>query len=426
MSRLAATFLAVWMGAGPISAQETNTQTETVTRWRQLGGRGSVRGSLWSSSRTLDDRGLLLGIALWGEASPRLGSRARLFVEGWIAAPDLSDPGNVDGELREIYVDTRLGPVDLRVGKQIVAWGRADGLNPTDNLTPRDFTRLMPDDDDQRVGMPGLRATAYLGSMSFSALWLGRFEGHEFPFPAMTSIELVKRQPDNEAEQFAVKLERVGGTADWSVSYFVGFDQLPDLAMKGSPGDGTRVAVDLAHHRVHVFGADATGVVGRFGVRAEAAYTLTEDRQGADPEIKNPAFLLVCGADRTFFAYLYINVQYVFRAVNDFASPDLVPDPARRQVAVQLATISHQLRPRQHGATFRISNKWRHETLEAAAEAVFLASPRQTVIRPRVSYAVTDRWKVLVGGELFRGASSTLFGQLRQNSTFYTEIQFGF
>jgi hypothetical protein len=39
-------------------------------------------------------------------------------------------------DLREAYVNAYLGPLDLRIGQQIIVWGRADALNPTNNLTP--------------------------------------------------------------------------------------------------------------------------------------------------------------------------------------------------------------------------------------------------------------------------------------------------
>ncbi len=38
-------------------------------------------------------------------------------------------------KLREAYVNAYIGPLDLRFGKQIIVWGRADGINPTNNLT---------------------------------------------------------------------------------------------------------------------------------------------------------------------------------------------------------------------------------------------------------------------------------------------------
>ena len=70
------------------------------------------------------------------------------------------------GELREAFVDVRLGRLDLRAGRQIIAWGRADGVNPTDNLSGQDLTLLVPDDDDRRLGTTAVRASYYVGDVS--------------------------------------------------------------------------------------------------------------------------------------------------------------------------------------------------------------------------------------------------------------------
>jgi hypothetical protein len=64
-------------------------------------------------------------------------------------------------DLREAYVNAYVGPVDLRLGKQIIVWGRADALNPTNNLTPVDFRIRSPLEDDIRLGNVGARAPAH-------------------------------------------------------------------------------------------------------------------------------------------------------------------------------------------------------------------------------------------------------------------------
>src|SRR5262249_54766607 len=48
-----------------------------------------------------------------------------------------------------------LGHLDLELGRQKLAWGRTDGVNPTDNLTPRDWTDPL---DEQRLSPWALRA----------------------------------------------------------------------------------------------------------------------------------------------------------------------------------------------------------------------------------------------------------------------------
>lgn len=47
--------------------------------------------------------------------------------------------------LREAYVDSTLGPVDLRLGKQQVVWGTADGIKLLDIINPTDFRHLSQD-----------------------------------------------------------------------------------------------------------------------------------------------------------------------------------------------------------------------------------------------------------------------------------------
>ena len=55
-------------------------------------------------------------------------------------------------DIREAYLNLNLGKFDFRVGEQIVLWGRADGFNPTNNVTPQDFCVFSPEEDDKRLG----------------------------------------------------------------------------------------------------------------------------------------------------------------------------------------------------------------------------------------------------------------------------------
>lgn len=402
---------------GALASALWGQEQSAVRRW--LRPRVSLRSALWSSSRALDDRGPLAGAVLWGDLNPRLASWADLKLAGWAGAGELV--GGSDGSLREFYGGFRVGAVDLIIGKQIIAWGRADALNPTDNLTPEDRTLLVEEEDDQKIGVTAARASAYLGKVAVTAIWLADFRGHTLPFTAPPDgVALVRRSPEGEAEQGAVRVEQSGGSVDWSVSYFTGFDLTPDLAFQQMGDSSARII--LEHHRVHVIGIDAATAAGRYGVRAEAAWILTEDRDGRNSEIKNPTLYAIVGADRTFGEYLNINVQYLFRWVHNFSPPDQVTDPAARDAARLLAEVTQQLERTQHGFTFRISNKWWHETLEAEVAGVVVSPKWQAGVSPRISYAVTDRWRLVAGADLLGGGDGTLFHTLRKNSAAFLEV----
>ena len=84
-------------------------------------------------------------------------------------------------DLREAYVNTYLGPLDLRIGQQIIVWGRADALNPTNNLTPLDFRIHSPIEDDIRIGNAGVRAFLRFAPFRLEGVWMPLYLPTELP-----------------------------------------------------------------------------------------------------------------------------------------------------------------------------------------------------------------------------------------------------
>ncbi len=62
----------------------------------------------------------------------------------------------------------------------------------------------------------------------------------------------------------------------------------------------------------------------------------------------------------------------------------------------------------------RVNNKWLSETLEAEVASVLFFTRLDFVVRPKVIYALTDRWKVTVGADIFRGPPQSFLGRLRE------------
>ena len=385
---------------------------------------GSLRAGYWSSTRNLDDEAPWGTGMLWLKASHRVSDRVSFLTEGWAALRGPLDHGNTAGELREAYLDVRFGGLDVRAGRQIIAWGRADGINPTDNLSGQDFRLLTPDDADRRLGTTALRASYYVGDVSVTGVWLPEFRGHEFALPAPPPgdriVEEALRWPGN---QWAIRAEQTGHAVDWSISYFRGRDMAPDL---GVGGDDAAPVIQLSHHPLQVIGADMAANLGHFGLRAEGAYVQTADPQGHDPFTKNPYLFIVAGADRTFGGLLNMNVQYLFRYVRK--DPPALPGETdfASVVAAQQAIVNSQVQRVQHGASLRIAYKWLHETLEGECAAAAYAEPSGAALRPKVIYAVTDHWKALAGAEIFRGETASAFGLLRRNTTGFVEARWSF
>lgn len=392
---------------------------------RQSNVTGSVRSGYWTSSKTLDDRTSIGDVAVWLRAESDIGANGWAVVDGRIGRQWSTANDHTDSELREAYVALRSERDDIKIGKQIIAWGRADQINPTDSLSARDFTLLAADDNDLRTGIGAVQYSRHFGANVLTAVWLADFEQNRLPFPASTpALRFSEERPDDIHRQGALKLDHSGDNVDWSLSYFNGFDHNPDIALDSVDinGLGTR----LTYHRVRVVGADAATTRGPYGLRVEAAYTFTEDGAGRDPATKNPFMSLVMGVDRTFANDVYVNLQYLLRITSKYRSPEDIADPIQRAVAVQQGIVNYELDRSVQGISAKVSRNWLNDTLTAEIAGIYTFRRQSHVIRPTLTYSISDRWQARFGADMYRGEEQTFFGRLRENSTVYIELRYGF
>ena len=411
-----------------VSTPEKNEVTTTVQKtddgnfMQQLDLNGSVRAGYFSSSRKLDGKSNLGSGSLWLKATQNFRNEAALVAQGWLRNDETFRTSAGSQKLQEGYLKFSAGNADYRIGKQIIVWGRADRLNPTDNLTPRNFTLLTPEDDDQRMGSLAAKLTYHSQENALTGIYLPGMDPNIFPVAVTPGIFFTEHIP--HANQIAVKFDQSGKDVDWSASYFSGLDMNPDIAIGTTTLAGTNLI--LEHNRIRVLGMDAATVVGRYGLRAEAAYTWTENGGSNDALIKKPFLYMVMGGDRTFFDYLNINLQYYLRHVTNYTDPLSITDPVLRSVAIQGAVLSNQLNRFQHGVSVRVSNKWLNETLEGEIAAITSIGRSNYFIRPKLVYAFNDNIKGTLGLDIYRGESNTFFGQLRKSSLLFAEMKYGF
>ena len=425
VARVAIGLLAITLTGADARAQQPEAESGRGALER-AGISGSIRAGYWTSTRDLDAEDHVVTGAIWLKAARPVTNRLSFLIESWTTARRPSR--DATGAVREAFVDVQLGRLDLRAGRQIVAWGRADGLNPTDNLTGEDLTLLFPDDHDRRLGATALRASYYVAGLSLSGVWLPEFSGHRFPLPpAPAGVTYYSDRPEWPGDQWAVRLERTGGAMDWSLSYFRGLDLFPDLAPGEIAESPSRFGVVReSHHRVRILGADMAANVGRFGLRAEAAFTDTEDATGTDPFTKNPFLFVVVGADRTFHEDFNLNVQYLTRIVIDHQPMPVDDGSFAAGVAAQQAILNSQVRRVQHGMSFRAGYTALRETLEVEWAAAGYFAPGGVALRPKITYAISDAWKAIAGAEIYRGEPTSVFGLLRPNSSGFLELRWSF
>lgn len=341
--------------------------------------------------------------------------------------------------LREAFVNAYVGPFDFRIGHQIVAWGRADGFNPTDNITPKDMLARSPDEDDRREGNFLIRSYYNLHPVRFEAIWIPFFRASVVPtnlLPFPPGINLIDSDyPEARLRNsaFALRLNLEFAALDGSLSYFNGHNPFPGITADPPRifADAVLLDIYLKSYRMHVFGADfSTTVAGSFGLRGEVAYRKPHGDYNANIHIPNPDLQFVVGFDKEFSGNFSVILQYIGRYVCDFT--DLVKPPypfdiAKYELEYKNRMIASQQYELSHSVSFRAEKRLLHETLKIEVLGLVNMTSEEFLLRPKLTYDIADGITFAFGGELYSGPDSTLFGTVDSHlSAFFTELKISF
>jgi hypothetical protein len=353
------------MLGAPARAEETSP----LAALDPLALSGSLRAGYWSSNRELDNQHNFTPASAWLKSTPNLGDGWRLRAEGWVADERPLEGEKPQAELREALVSWHRDELDFSFGRRIVAWGRADKINPTDFVSSRDFTLLFPDDEDQRRGNLMATASRSFGDLTATVYWLPELRPNVYPIEEPPGVNVLDQDGRFDARQFAFRIDQVGRGFDWSISYFDGLDRDPDARIESVDAAGF-VTVRPLYRRARQVGADFATTLDRFGLRGEVAYRQAADRTGTNFFEKGDTISAVLGVDRDLSDSVNVNLQYVVHHVIDYDDPRDIPDPGLSLLTEKAALISNQVTQTQHGPSFRVFYIGLNDTLTLELAAV--------------------------------------------------------
>lgn len=358
---------------------------------------------------------------------------------------DQADPARDRVYLDELYVDLYAGDFDIRIGKQIFAWGRADAINPTDNLSAWDYSEVL-DTDDEKIGVVSAKVEYYAGDWTLEGVlepsftpsvlpdresrWYASFPDR-IPNPAFPEtggptletsiIEAEPILPDEgfESWQYAVRLSRLLGGWDLSLSWFDGYDDLPavDTTMVSDPESGTaEIILQRSYHRRRAIGADFATTFGKVGVRGEAAYFLTENRDGTDPLIDVPYLEYTLGVDYTFRDLLPDKDLFV---LVEWAHQVQIP---HRDRAYGLFDLNHVFRRSLFGKTELSLGAFARVLIEGA----YNLATEDWWIRPGFEWSVIDGLELDARIDLLGGPEDSFFGAFEENRRIQLRLKYSF
>lgn len=393
-----------------------------------------------------------LGVTLRARSSSSGGGFGELRVRrAW-------EPGGgaLSPELREAYVEAFVGPVDLRVGRQIIAWGAADGVNPTDDLTPKDLRVWSPSPDEQRQANLALRAWLSRGAWRLELVGVPLFAPSRLPDVPITS--LVALQPDRfpgpalDAGAAAARLALSSSLVDASLSYRVGHATFPGLAYYGLDlSQAAPVRAGWTSYSAQTLGLDFASTVGSwFGLRGEAAWRVpaTDTVHPELPPLSDVQAVL--GVERKIVgvgALLQVHLRYsldheAIERTLPTGSPGAPPDPAaltaaavrlgslaaleeavRDELRFQNRVLQGQQDPLATTVLLHLDYAALQDTLTLQLWTSFNPGTEEYSFSPAVAYLLADGLRAELGAQVLRGPADTLLGAVEhQRSAAYVEL----
>jgi len=341
---------------------------------------------------------------------------------------------SLDFRMREIYLDLYFNSFDLRVGKQQIVWGKADGVFITDIVSPLNLTEfLLPDFDEIRVGVYAAKFDFYLGNSStIEAIWKPIYAGNEFPgpgsiwykppeFPASPTFDHSKEKinPSLENSEAYLKYSFTSSAIDFDLMGAYTWDQTPSMFVEKQFGMDTvthkpiltGLLITPEHHRLYVAGGSFTSTIKSFVIRGEAAYYDGKYFQTTDPVaegalVQKNYLHYVVGLDYGV-GNLKLSTQFIQKYIMDY--DDKINDEEFNNTMTFLARYDAM-----------------RETLHLELFSYVGLNYGDALIRPKVTYDFSDAFSILLGANVFVGDEQGMFGRYHDNSMIYTKLKYSF
>ncbi len=383
--------------------------------------RGSLREWVQVFSKNPNEMDLL-ETRLKLELLSTYGENTAFFVKSYYVYESTKRMGTWD--FQEAHIDYYTDLVDIRFGQQVMAWGKADELNPTDILNPQNLTNLSEEKGIRKIGLISLKGEWKFDDFILETIWKPEFDHMILPpldsrwaFFAIPGLETLPPPdfPSNRLQdtEWAFKLSNTISMFDFSISYFDGWDNIATPILSFNPQLQQLQLDKLKFYRTKMIGADFAGSIASVGIWGEAAYFITENH-GSDPLVKNPYLQYVVGSDYTFSYDIVINIQYL-QEINE--------TEADEEIASKLGIGI----PLQQAASFRVTKKFGDaEQHLIELFGIYDIKNEGIYIKPSITISPESAVGLEVGYQVYVGKEKSIFGRFEDNNLIYLKGVFSF
>ena len=400
------------------------------------------------------------------EFDKRITGNSKFYSEVWIrniglpdinSSSDLYNKGIVDPynlEIREANIQLYgflFKNLDIKIGRQIIVWGKADKINPTSNLNPPDMEDVL--DFGRRRGSDAINLNYYLNNdFSLQGVYVPFFQPANLPVgifanalnPDMTLPDGMTLKGFSDTlllPKFNLKESSVAGFRfkgytkgiDFTLSYIWGYDGLPvttrNTFIPVDLSGGVDIKSQLSFMRTHIAGADfATGIAG-IGLWGEAALfipgekvIMTTDLSAFYPSspvpvtvdsviVDKPYIKFIVGGDYNFRDGSYINLQYLHGFFHEKGEENLNDYFFLRY---EKSFFNNKLKIAPASGAFIVTD-WGN--IKDTYTIAYL---------PQVTYTATPDTEITISAAIFDGKGDNLFANMKDYDMFMFKMKYSF
>ena len=196
-----------------------------------------------------------------------------------------NSPSESAFDIREAYFAYYPNWGEVKIGKQIHAWGAADGNNPTDNINAYDYYYLFDGGTGKKVGNFSFSSKLYYESFQLEGILTPKHEINRFPYGEKDYPLSIPEKPtieypvENDLE-IGFRVQTTIGESDLGFSFINGNDRSPSvLSANVTVQDGIPPVINklnLGYRSTTMWGLDLVTFFGDFTIRMESAFFLTK------------------------------------------------------------------------------------------------------------------------------------------------------
>ena len=293
----------------------------------------------------------------------------------------------LEGDLREAYLQVSFGNISLKVGKQIMIWGEADGAVVTDVISPRDgsefmFTAL----EDARLGQVAVRTDYYSRNGTWSVIVnpdprtdINPKRGTEYDMELFDPEEyvIITEKPDWNDTEYAVRWKRTFGNSDIALMAADLVNNQSVYTSQGETSDGKTHLVKQ-YPRFRMLGAAGNVAKSHVLWKGEFAYTFGQTFQAEGVEDRNDlterdTLNMAVGVEYSANGAYLVSIEGSYRHIWDW-------DESIQGTQDDTSTI-----------TAMWSKKFLYDTLNLEYMVSYLIQARDVVHQLKTHYDLTDQ-----------------------------------